>query len=229
MKRSLNHILLIKNERSKAKKLVSCLTVDRGFDLRLYDESPDDDFAIELSRNKTDLIILDWDDLSRSGPELCQALREFTQIPIVIITDNISTDSCVDALRAGADDFIRKPFVKIELIERVRALLRRRKRQDNTYLIFKDLMLDQQKKTVSLNNHLVPFSQREYDLLYYFMSSLNTIVTRDMLMEKVWGYDTAVTDNVIDRYISYVRKKIGCHKDNRYIKTVHGRGYIMSE
>src|SRR5699024_11274940 len=135
--------------------------------------------------------------------------------------------TCVDALRAGADDFIRKPFVKIELIERVRALLRRRNRQDNTYLIFKDLMLDKQKKTVSLNNHLVPFSQREYDLLYYFMSNLNTIVTRDMLMEKVWGYDTAVTDNVIDRYISYVRKKIGCHKDNRYINTVYGRGYII--
>src|SRR5699024_5543070 len=139
---------------------------------------------IELSRNKTDLIILDWDDLSRSGPEICQTLREFTQIPIVIITDNISTDSCVDALRAGADDFIREPFVKIELIERVRALLRRRNSQDNTYLIFKDLMLDQQKKTVSLYNLLITFSQILYDLLYYFIANLNTIITRNMLMEK---------------------------------------------
>src|SRR5699024_1219361 len=106
MKRSLNHNLLIKNERSKAKKLVSCLTVDRRFDLRLYDESPDDDFAIELSRNTTDLIILDWDDLSRSGPEICQSLREFTQIPIVIITVIISTDLCVVALSAVTADFI---------------------------------------------------------------------------------------------------------------------------
>lgn len=118
----MKQVLVIKNERSSAKKIVSGLTQEGYFILKLHNENEGLNIIYEQD---WDIIILDWDSLSISGPEICRQIRLVKTTPIIIVTDNISSKDCVAGLQAGADDYIRKPFAKEELVARVQAILRR--------------------------------------------------------------------------------------------------------
>lgn len=118
----MKQVLVIKNERSFAKKIVSGLTQEGYFILKLHNENQGLNIVYEQD---WDIIILDWDSLSISGPEICRQIRLVKTTPIIIVTDNISSKDCIAGLQAGADDYIRKPFVKEELVARVQAILRR--------------------------------------------------------------------------------------------------------
>lgn len=117
----MRQVLVIKNERSLAKKIVSGLTQEGYFILKLHNENEGLNIIYEQD---WDIIVLDWDSLSIS-PEICRQIRLVKTTPIIIVTDNISSEDCVAGLQAGADDYIRKPFVKEELVARVQAILRR--------------------------------------------------------------------------------------------------------
>ncbi|HHP5665186.1 TPA: response regulator transcription factor, partial [Bacillus paranthracis] len=116
----MKQVLVIKNERSLAKKIVSGLTQEGYFILKLHNENQGLNIIYEQN---WDIIILDWDSLSISGPEICKQIRLVKTTPIIIVTDNISSKDCIAGLQAGADDYIRKPFVKEELVARVQAIL----------------------------------------------------------------------------------------------------------
>lgn len=118
----MKQVLVIKNERSSAKKIVSGLTQEGYFILKLHNENEGLNIIYEQD---WDIIILDWDSLSIPGPEICRQIRLVKTTPIIIVTDNISSKDCVAGLQAGADDYIRKPFAKEELVARVQAILRR--------------------------------------------------------------------------------------------------------
>ncbi|MFJ8511885.1 response regulator transcription factor [Lysinibacillus xylanilyticus] len=225
----MKQVLVIKNERSLAKKIGSGLKQEGYFILTLHNENKGLNIVYEQD---WDLIILDWDSLSMSGPEICRQIRAVKTTPIIIVTDNVSSEDCIAGLQAGADDYIRKPFVKEELVERIKVILRRGdciQSIENDYFRFKDLFVDASRNIVTKGGENLPFTKREYDLLVYLIKNKNTILSREMLLNQVWGYDVAVNPNVVDLYIGYLRKKLKCEKKDRYIQTIHGRGYSIIE
>ncbi|MGH0878139.1 response regulator transcription factor [Bacillus paranthracis] len=218
----MRQVLVIKNERSLAKKIVSGLTEEGHFILKLHNENEGLNIAYEQ----------DWDSLSISGPEICRKIRLVKMTPIIIVTDNISSEDCVAGLQAGADDYIRKPFAKEELVARVQAILRRsncNQQNEITFYQFKDLFVDASSNIVKKGGKNLSLTKREYDLLVFLIKNKNTILSREMLLNQVWGHNVVVNPNVVDLYIGYVRKKLKCEKKNRYIQTIHGRGYSMVE
>lgn len=224
----MNHVLVIKNKRSKAKKIVKGLKAEEGFTITLHNEIEGLDIVWEKA---WDIILLDWDSLSMPGPEIFRQIRRTKTTPIIIVTDRISSEDSIDGLKAGADDYIRKPFEKEELVERIKVILKRRNivPEDTEYFQFKDLLVDPLKNIISKNGENLLLTKREYDLLVFLIKNKNRVLSREALLNQVWGYDVAVNLNVVDLYISYLRKKLKCSKDHRYIHTVHGRGYSMIE
>ncbi|MFF6014861.1 response regulator transcription factor [Lysinibacillus fusiformis] len=225
----MKQVLVIKNERSLAKKVVSGLTKEGYFILTLHNENKGLNIVYEQD---WDIIVLDWDSLSISGPEICKQIRAVKSTPIIIVTDNVSSKDCIAGLQAGADDYIRKPFVKEELVARIKVILRRRdaiQSIETNFFRFKDLFVDISHNIVTKNGENFLLTKREYDLLVFLIKNKNRILSREILLNQVWGYDVAVNPNVVDLYIGYLRKKLKCEKKNRYIHTIHGRGYSMIE
>ncbi|MGE7948797.1 response regulator transcription factor [Lysinibacillus sp. NPDC093688] len=225
----MKQVLVIKNERSLAKKIVSGLKQEGYFILTLHNENKGLNIVYEQD---WDIIVLDWDSLSISGPEICRQIRAVKTTPIIIVTDNVSSKDCIAGLQAGADDYIRKPFVKEELVARINVILRRGgciQPIETDYFRFKDLFVDASSNIVTKGGENLPLTKREYDLLVFSIKNKNTILSREMLLNQVWGYDVAVNPNVVDLYIGYLRKKLKCSKKDRYIQTIHGRGYSMIE
>ncbi|MFJ7921470.1 response regulator transcription factor [Lysinibacillus fusiformis] len=225
----MKQVLVIKNERSLAKKIVSGLTKEGYFILTLHNENKGLNIVYEQD---WDIIVLDWDSLSISGPEICKQIRAVKSTPIIIVTDNVSSKDCIAGLQAGADDYIRKPFVKEELVARIKVILRRRdaiQSIETNFFRFKDLLVDTSHSIVTKNGKNFLLTKREYDLLVFLIKNKNRILSREMLLNQVWGYDVAVNPNVVDLYIGYLRKKLKCEKKDRYIHTIHGRGYSMIE
>lgn len=227
--RKVKQVLVIKNERSLSKKIVSGLKKEGGFIVTLHNESQGLDIVYEQD---WDMIVLDWDSFSIPGPEICRQIRLVKTTPIIILTDNVSSKDCIAGLQAGADDYIRKPFVKEELVERIKVIFRRQEGfQPNEihFYQFKEILVDASSNIVKKGNENLRLTNREYELLVFLIKNKNKILSREMLLNQVWGYDLAVNQNVVDLYIGYLRKKLKCEKHNRYIQTIHGRGYSMIE
>ena len=225
----MKRVLVIKNERSLAKKIVSGLNQEGNFTITLHNENKGLNIVYE---QHWDIIILDWDSLSISGPEICRKIRAVKTTPIIIVTDHVSSDDCIEGLQSGADDYIRKPFVKEELIARINVILKREnavRSNEANYFKLKDLLVDESRNTVTKEGNILPLTEREYNLLVVLIKNKNKILSRDMLLNQVWGHHAAVNPNVVDLYIGYLRKKLKCQKNDRYIQTIHGRGYSMIE
>ena len=122
--------------------------------------------------------------------------------------------------------------MKEELVARIKVILRRgdviQSNEANFYR-FKDLFVDESHSIVTKGGENLPLTKREYDLLVFLIKNINKILSREMLLNQGWGYDLAVNPNVVDLYIGYLRKKLKCEKKDRYIQTIHGRGYSMIE
>lgn len=225
----MKQVLVIKNERSLAKKIVSGLKQEGYFILTLHNENKGLDIVYEQD---WDIIVLDCDSLSISGPEICRQIRAVKTTPIIIVTDYVSSKDCIEGLQAGADDYIRKPFVKEELVERIKVILRRGdgiQLHETNFFRLKDLFVDASRNIVTKGGENLPLTKRESDLLVFLIKNKNKTLSREMLLNQVWGYDVAVNPNVVDLYIGYLRKKLKCEKKDRYIQTIHGRGYSMIE
>lgn len=225
----MKQVLVIKNERSLAKKIVSGLKKEGYFILTLHNENKNLNIVFEQD---WDIIILDWDSLSIPGPEICRQIRAVKTTPIIIVTDHVSSKDCIEGLQAGADDYIRKPFEKEELVERIKVILRRAdgiQPNDSDFYRFKDLFVDASSNIVTKGGENLPLTKRESDLLLFLIKNKNKTLSREMLLNQVWGYDVAVNPNVVDLYIGYLRKKLKCEEKDKYIQTIHGRGYSMME
>lgn len=225
----MKRVLVIKNERSLAKKIVRGLKQEGCFTITLHNENKG---LHVVNEQNWDIIILDWDSLSISGPNICRIIRSVKTTPIVIVTDHLSSTDCIEGLKSGADDYIRKPFAAEELVARIKVILRRDvaiHSEDENCFRFKDTLVDESRNIVTKGGDVLPLTEREYDLLVVLIKNKNKILSREMLLNQVWGYEVAVNPNVVDLYIGYLRKKLKCQKNARYIQTIHGRGYTMVE
>jgi DNA-binding response OmpR family regulator len=178
-----------------------------------------------------DAILLDLMLPELNGIEVCRRIRQVNKlIPIIMITARDTVLDRVSGLDSGADDYIVKPFAIEELLARLRSLLRRVEAlatQELTTLIFKDLSIELESCLVKKGDKLISLTKREYDLLVIFMSNINIVLSREVLLNKVWGYHTGVETNVVDVYVRYLRNKIDEENEASYIQTVRGTGYVM--
>jgi DNA-binding response OmpR family regulator len=179
-----------------------------------------------------DLLLLDLMLPGQSGLEILNTLRgEGYKLPVLILTSRDAVEDRVVGLDAGADDYLVKPFAFPELLARIRALLRRNKPDPSTPLQFADLILDLKSKTASRAGSALDLTNREFDLLEYFLLNRETVVSREMLARDVWHEMARYSslDNVIDVQMARIRRKIDDPFSFKLLHTVRGVGYILRE
>jgi DNA-binding response OmpR family regulator len=177
-----------------------------------------------------DLIVLDWMMPGLSGVEVCRRLRQTgSQIPIILLTAKDDISDRVEGLDAGADDYVVKPFSIEELLARVRAHLRRNEPQEADSLVFSDLTLNRKTREVIRHGRSIELTAKEFDLLEYLMTNPKQVLTRDRILEEVWGYDFMGDSNIIEVYIRYLRLKLEAEGEQRLIQTVRGVGYVLRD
>jgi DNA-binding response OmpR family regulator len=181
--------------------------------------------------NSYDIMLIDIMIPRKSGFSLCKCIRAFNPtVPIMMLTALDSTEDKVRGFDAGADDYLVKPFEFQELLVRIRALLRRRPGLDSSNVLhYADLEMDLSKHSVQRSGRVLECTAREFALLEYLLRHRNRIVTRTEIAEHVWGTSFDTGSNVIDVYISFLRKKIDADNLPRLIHTIVGIGYILKE
>ncbi|NEO13897.1 MAG: response regulator transcription factor [Moorea sp. SIO4G2] len=184
----------------------------------------------EARESNPDLVILDWMLPGISGPEICRRLRSTgNQVPIILLTAKDEVSDRVSGLDAGADDYVVKPFSVEELLARVRAHLRRNQTEDPNILQFADLSLNHSTREVYRGQRLIELTVKEFDLLEYLLAHPRQVLTREQILERVWGYDFMGDSNIIEVYIRYLRLKLEANNENRLVQTVRGVGYVLRD
>lgn len=185
--------------------------------------------ALKFALNKEyGLIILDVMLPYVSGIEICKQIRiKNEQVPILMLTALGTVDDKVKGLKAGADDYLLKPFHFNELLARMEALLRRKKQSETHLLEFEDIILNTLNYEVTRAGQPVNLTTKEFDLLVLFIRNKNKILSRQFIAKEVWGIDFDTGTNMIDVYVNYLRKKIEKGYDRKLIHTVIGKGYIF--
>jgi two-component system, OmpR family, response regulator MprA len=174
-----------------------------------------------------DLVILDIMMPGLNGIEVTKRLRQGSDVPVLLLTAKGTIPDRVAGLDAGADDYMVKPFALDELLARVRAMLRRRQPQGGAIVQFADLIINTSTREVQRAGEPIELTTREYELLLFFMRNPRQVLTRDMIYERVWGYDFGGESNIIDVYIRYIREKTEAGGRPRLIHTVRGAGYVL--
>lgn len=224
----MNRICLIEDEQKVASFITKGLE-EQGYNVKTAGEGTS---ALKLlQQEQFDLLIMDVMLPDTNGIELCRTVRQKdTQTPILMLTALNQVHDKVAGLKAGADDYLVKPFHFSELLARMEALMRRNKNaEENHVLTFDDLTLDTWSKTAERAGKKITLTAKEYTLLELFMQNPNKILSREYIAEKVWeiGFDTGT--NFIDVYVNYLRKKIEKDFNSKLIHTVIGMGYILKQ
>ena len=186
---------------------------------------------IFAKENIYDIIILDLMMPEMNGYEVLSKLRkEQILTPVLILTAKDSLNDKVKGVHIGADDYLVKPFEREELLARLEAIIRRNNGffVDNT-LEFKDLKMNLKNRTVTIKNNEINLQGKQFDLLEYLINSKNTIITKEQIFDKIWGFDSDTSTNVVEVYASALRKELKKYGYDKYIKTLRRVGYILSE
>ena len=178
-------------------------------------------------------ILLDLMLPEMNGLEVVRRLRQVKQTPVIIMTARDSVMDRVAGLDQGADDYIVKPFEIEELLARLRALFRRLQMEEQSRTVrqtrveYRDLVIEVENRVVRRAGEVIELTKKEYELLLLLMENIDVVLSREVLLKKVWGYKNEVETNVIDVYVRYIRNKIDIPGKESYIQTVRGTGYVM--
>ncbi|MCT3283667.1 DNA-binding response regulator [Lactiplantibacillus pentosus] len=226
----MSRILIIEDEKNLA-RFVELELKHEGYDIQVeYNGRKGLDAALA---EDFDAILLDLMLPELNGLEVCRRVREVKNTPIIMMTARDSVIDRVSGLDHGADDYIVKPFAIEELLARLRALLRRidleseQQSTKQTTVTYKDLTIERENLVVKRGDEVINLTKREYELLLTLMENINVVLARDVLLNKVWGYESEVETNVVDVYIRYLRNKIDRPGEKSYIQTVRGTGYVI--
>ncbi|HZQ34572.1 MAG TPA: response regulator transcription factor [Dehalococcoidia bacterium] len=175
-----------------------------------------------------DLVVLDLMLPDMDGYEVCRRLRAAGDTPVLMLTARDEIEDRVRGLDEGADDYLVKPFALQELLARVRVLLRRvQNNAEPRQYKFEDLVLDTATREASRGDRQIALSTKEYQLLSLFMRHPRQVLTRDVIMDQVWGYDYSGESNVLEVYVGYLRQKLEACGEPRLIHTMRGAGYVL--
>ena len=222
-----SHILVVEDEA----KLAQFIELELKYENYRVTVANDGLTGLTQARESNpDLVILDWMLPGISGEEICRRLRTTgSKVPIILLTAKDDVEDRVKGLDAGADDYVVKPFSVEELLARVRAHLRRNSEPDSNLLKFADLQLNRSSREVFRGKRSVELTAKEFDLLEYLISHPRQVLTRDQILERVWGYDFMGDSNIIEVYIRYLRLKLEENQEKRLIQTVRGVGYVLRD
>ena len=208
-------------------------SLDRALRLEGYDvdTSPDGAAALRvLAVAAPDAVVLDLGLPDLDGLEVCRRLRATgDDTPVLILTARDAVDDRVQGLDAGADDYLVKPFALTELLARLRALLRRRTADEGEVLRFGDLALDLGTREAHRGDRAFALTRIEFDLLELFLRHPRQVLTREVILDRVWGYNFDSGTNSLAVYVGYLRRKTEAGNEPRCLHTVRGVGYVLRE
>ena len=185
-----------------------------------------------IMQEKYDLILLDVMLPEMDGMEICKKVREVSDVPIIMLTARDEIKDKVEGLELGANDYMTKPFATEELLARIRGIVKRQResrRQEESRFVIGDMVLNPERYEVKVGGEPVELTHKEYELLLYLVENKNHVLSRDQILQKVWGYDYFGNTNVVDVYISYLRTKIDDRFDKKFIHTTRGVGYVIRD
>lgn len=199
-----------------------------GYKVRIAHDGPG---GLNIARDQPpDLVILDLMLPGMDGLEVCRRLRAVSSVPILMLTAKDTVPDRVTGLDAGADDYLVKPFAFDELLARLRALLRRSAPSNvNEVLKFSDLSLDPDAREVRRDQRRLDLTAKEFDLLELFMRHPRQVLTREVIYDRIWGYDFGGESNIIEVYVRYLRQKTEAEGEHRLLQTVRGVGYVLRQ
>lgn len=220
-----DHILLVEDDPRLSEFIEAELSLE-GYRVTVAPNGMD---GLSMARDiQPDLLILDWMLPGISGLDVCLRLRNTgIQVPIIMLTAKDEVPDRVVGLNAGADDYVTKPFSMEELLARVKARLRRTHPEAPDLLEFEDLTLNRLTREVYRGKQLIALTAKEFDLLEFLLRHPRQVITRDQILEKVWGYDFMGESNIIEVYIRALRIKLEVSNPKRLLHTVRGVGYVL--
>ncbi|UOF92746.1 response regulator transcription factor [Fodinisporobacter ferrooxydans] len=221
-------ILVIEDEKDLA-QLLELELRHEGYEVKVaYDGRQGLELALKQS---WDVILLDIMLPEINGLEVCRRIRQESPVPILILTARGTVPDRVAGLDYGADDYMVKPFAIEELLARIRVLIRRHSLKDDESqrLAAGTLTMNTGAREVEREGRMIPLTAREFDLLEFLLINKNTVVSRDLILSKVWGYDYSGDTNIVDVYVRYLRSKMDEGFDKPLLHTVRGVGYVLKE
>ncbi|MBQ2412434.1 MAG: response regulator transcription factor [Anaerotignum sp.] len=221
-------ILLIEDE-VKLARFVELELKYEGYDVKVCHDGREG--MREITEGEYDMVLLDLMLPGLTGIEICRRVRKFSQIPIIMLTAKDEVMDKVAGLDSGADDYLTKPFAIEELLARMRVAFRHSTGSvpKKTLLRVKDLEIDTEKRMVMVDGKIVDLTKKEYELLKFLVQNKNIVLTREQILNEVWGYSYIGETNVVDVYIRYLRAKIDEAFGKKYILTIRGVGYYVKE
>jgi DNA-binding response OmpR family regulator len=217
-------VLVVEDDEAIAQVLQRSLRLD-GYEVKI---AGDGVTALnEANAFLPDLVILDLGLPRMDGIEVARRLRSADDVPILVLTARDAVESRVEGLDAGADDYLVKPFERQELLARLRALLRRRPPRGQATLAVGDLKLNPDTHEVTRSGRRIDLTQREFELLEYLMRNERIVVSRQRLLDEVWGYDPFSMTNTIEVFVSNLRRKLESSGEPRLLHTIRGAGYVL--
>jgi DNA-binding response OmpR family regulator len=217
-------VLVVEDDEDIAQALQRSLRME-GYEVRIALDG-----AAGLEQAHTfvpDLVILDLGLPKVDGIDVARDMRRQDDVPILILTARDALESRVEGLDAGADDYLVKPFERQELLARIRALLRRRPPRGSAPLRVGDLSLNADTHEVVRGERSIELTQREFELLEYLMRNERIVISRQRLLDEVWGYDPFSQTNTIEVFVSNVRRKLEAEGEPRLLHTIRGAGYVL--
>jgi len=224
--KNLPHIWIVEDDEDISEIVVYALR-SAGFEATSF-ESGDAFFShLEGKKGKPNLVILDIMLPGDDGLTILKKLRQSQTIPVIMLTAKASEHDKVKGLDLGADDYLAKPFGVMELISRVKALLRRSGNLSEQDLRYKNIQMNNSRRSVSVDGLSLSLTFKEYELLYYLLINADIVLSRDKILETVWGYDFEGESRTLDMHIKSLRQKLGAA--GAHIKTVRNVGYKLGE
>jgi len=220
-----DRILLVEDDPKLSKFIASELTLE-GYQVTIAQDGIE---GLTMARDtQPDLVILDWMLPEISGLDVCLRLRKTgINVPIIMLTAKDEILDRVTGLNAGADDYLVKPFSIEELLARIKARMRRMYPEISDSLQFADLTLNHLSREVDRSGQKVQLTAKEFDLLAFILRHPQQVLTRDQILEAVWGYDFMGDSNIIEVYVRALRIKLEANNPKRIIHTVRGVGYVL--
>ncbi len=217
-------VLVVEDDEEIAQTLQRSLRME-GYEVRIASDgvSALDDAHAFLP----DLVVLDLGLPRLDGIDVAKTLRANDDVPILMLTARDALEARVEGLDAGADDYLVKPFERQELLARLRALLRRRPPRGAAPLVCGDLQLNPDTHEVERGERPIELTQREFELLEYLMRNERIVISRQRLLDEVWGYDPFSTTNTIEVFVSNLRRKLEAGGESRLLHTIRGAGYVL--
>lgn len=224
----MSKILIIEDE----EKLARFVELELKYEGYEAEKAFDGRMGLDMVKSSSfDLVLLDIMLPGLNGIEVLRRIRQFSNVPVILLTARDAVVDKVTGLDSGADDYITKPFAIEELLARIRAILRKKEpaKEESSadVLTIGHLILDNKKREVQINNTSVYLTKKEFDLLQLLMENKNVVLTRETILERIWGYDFAGDTNSVDVYIRYLRSKLEEPFGLKIFHTVRGVGYVI--